>query len=90
MMTFIDLIPHCMMACHIEHDREVASLTTMDEEGRSFIMDDFYFKRMQALADMATRYREAIQAVRMLEDTERELDVCWPNLQELLSFLQVC
>ena len=53
-------------------------------------MDDFYFKRMQALAEMATRYREAIQAARMLEETEKELDVCWPNLKELLSFLHVC
>ena len=73
MMTFIDLIPHCMMACHVEHDRELVT------EGKSYIMDDFYFNRMQALADMATRYREAIQAVRMLEETEHELDVCWPN-----------
>ena len=83
-MTFVDLIPHCMLACHVEHDRGVAT------EGKPYIMDDFYFQRMQALAEMATRYREAIQAARMLEETEKELDVCWPNLKELLSFLHVC
>ena len=83
-MTFIDLIPHCMLACHVEHDREV------ETEGRPYITNDFYYHRKQAVAEMATRYQEALQAARMLEETEKELDACWPNLKELLSFLHVC
>ena len=58
-MTFIDLIPHCMLACHVEHDRGV------ETEGRPYITNDFYYHRMQAVAEMATRYQEALQAARM-------------------------
>ena len=60
----------------------------METEGTPYIMNDFYYHRNQAVAEMATRYREALQAARMLEEAEKELDVYWPNLKELLSFFK--
>ena len=80
-MTYIDLIPHTMLACHMEYARE------MEVDGTSLISSTFYFDRMQAVADIGSEYREAIQATRVLRDIEADLDVYWPFTDELLSFL---
>ena len=44
---------------------------------------------MQAVAVMACKYREALQAAMVMQDTQKELDVYWLYPDELLASFAV-